>query len=265
MIDPHVLRDLDFFAALSDLERESIAATMSVRSLGANQPIVWYGDPASEFFVILRGTAAVCVPDEGGRELQVAVCGPGEYFGELALFDGGVRSSTVRSIDPVELLVLTHDDFLRSVREHPSIAIHLLGVIGRRQRKLLERVRGIRNVNEIIERKLTHWQRVSQFIADLAASRGFLLTHAAAFTGWIAVNVVLGHGGWDPYPFQFLCFWASVEAIFLSLFILVSQAMQARKDRVRTEQDFQIAVKLQLEIAHMQQKLDRLTNELGRR
>jgi uncharacterized membrane protein len=93
----------------------------------------------------------------------------------------------------------------------------------------------------------------------MAASRGFLVTHAVAFTGWIAVNVALGGQGWDPYPFQFLCFWASVEAIFLSLFILVSQAMQSQKDRVRSEQDYQVAVKAQLEIAQLHRKIDRLS------
>jgi CRP/FNR family transcriptional regulator, cyclic AMP receptor protein len=206
----------------------------------------------------VSGTVKICMPDDTGRELQMGVRQAGDYFGELGLFERGVRTSTVRSIDPVQLLVLTHDAFHGCLRAHPSIAIRLLEVIGRRQRELLGRMRSVGNVNEIVQHDLTRWQRTAQFIANLAASRGFLLSHAVAFTGWIIANVALGRGGWDPYPFPFLCFWASVEAIFLSLFILVSQSMQAQKDRVRSEQDYQIAVKTQYELSNVHQKLDRL-------
>jgi CRP-like cAMP-binding protein len=258
MIDIHHLDGIDLFAKLSPEERRAVAESMSIRSFEANQPIVWIGDAASEFYIIVAGSVEICMPDQSGRELQMGVMHAGEYFGELALFDEGVRSSTARSVEPVQLLVLTHSAFHACLRAHPSIAIRLLEVIGRRQRQLLSRMRSIGNVNEIIQQKLTRWQRVTQFIADLAASRGFLLVHATAFLGWIIANVVLGRGGWDPYPFSFLCFWASVEAIFLSLFILVSQSMQSQKDRVRNEQDYQIAVKMQYELSTVQQKLDRL-------
>lgn len=264
MIDPTTLDGIELFSRLSEQERLAVAECMSVRSFEANQPVVWCGDKAAEFFVIISGSVEVCVPDEAGREMRVQVMGRGESFGELAMFDSGVRSSTVRSLEALQVLVLTHDAFHRCLRSHSSMAIHLLEVIGRRQRQLIERLRGIRNVNEIIEQKLTHWQKISQFIADLAASRGFLLTHAVAFGGWIVVNVMLGGRGWDPYPFPFLCFWASVEAIFLSLFILVSQAMQSQKDRVRSEQDYQVAVKLQFEISQLHRKLEQMEDRLPR-
>ena len=259
MIDVRSLQGIELFANLSPEERRAIADSMTVRTYEANQPVVWIGDPANEFFVIVRGSVEACVPDESGREVRVAAMGPGEYFGELALFDGGPRSSTVRSREALEVLVLTHDAFHRCLREHPPIAIHALEVFGRRQRQLLEHVRGVSNVNEIIQRELTPWQRIATFIAETAASRGFLLANAAGFGGWIALNIALGPRAWDPYPFSFLCFWASVEAIFLSLFILVSQAVEGQKDRLRNEQDYQVAVKLQVEIAQLHRKLDLMT------
>jgi uncharacterized membrane protein len=262
MIDLRTLDGIELFSRLSENERLAVAESMSARSYEANHVVVWCGDKASEFFVIVHGSVEVCVPDEAGREMRVQVMGRGESFGELAMFDGGVRSSTVRTLEPLQVLVLTHEAFHRCLRAHPSMAIHLLEVIGRRQRQLIERLRGIRNVNEILDQKLTHWQKIAQFIADLAASRGFLLTHSVAFGVWILLNVSLGERSWDPYPFAFLCFWASVEAIFLSLFILVSQAMQSQKDRLRSEQDFQIAVKLQFEIARLHRKLEQMEERL---
>jgi uncharacterized membrane protein len=258
MIHVNSLDGIDLFSTLSGEERLAVAESMSLRTFEPNQAVVWIGDPATEFFVIVSGSVEVCVPDETGREMRMSVIGPGEYFGELALFDRGTRSSTVRSIEALEVLVLTHDAFHRCLREHPSIAIHVLEVFGRRQRQLLERLRGVRNVNEIIEQKLTTWQQVANFIAETAANPWFLTAHAVTFSAWIIANSILGPRRWDPYPFPFLCFWASVEAIFLSLFILVSQATQGQKDRLRNEQDFQVAVKLQFEISRLHAKLDRL-------
>ena len=60
----------------------------------------------------------------------------------------------------------------------------------------------------------------------------------------------------DAFPFPFLCFWASTESIFLSLFILISQATQSQKDRVRNEIEYRIALKLQTEVTQIRQRLD---------
>ena len=259
MIDAASLAEIELFSKLDETELEQLASTMSERTFPPNRAVVWVGDPASEFFIIRTGSVEVCVPEETGRELRVAVLGPGEHFGELALFDRGTRSTTVRTITEVRLIVLSHEAFYNCMRRYPSMAIHVLEILGRRQRMLLEKLRGIRNLNEIIQQRLTTWQRVASFIAETAASRGFLLTHACLFSTWIGANALLGSRAWDPYPFLFLCFWASVEAIFLSLFILVSQATQSQKDRLRNEQDYQVAVKLQFEIMQMHQKLDALT------
>ena len=64
--------------------------------------------------------------------------------------------------------------------------------------------------------------------------------------------------GPDPFPFPFLCFWTSCEAIFLSLFILISQDAQGRKDRLRTEMEYQVALKAQFEIMQLHRKMDEL-------
>lgn len=256
MVDAEALSDVELFSKLEPAERELLAGSMTVRELEANQPVVWIGDQASEFFIIKSGRVEVCIPDEAGRELRVSVLGPGEFFGELALFDGGTRTSTVRTTAPTSLLVLSSTAFRACVQVHGSIALHVLAVLGRRQRQLLERLRGIRNVNEIIQQRLTAWQQVSGIITEAAATRGFLIVHALLFGGWILANVLLGPRGWDPYPFEFLSSWTSIEAIFLSLFILVTQSTEGRRDRVRNEQDYQVAVKLQFEIMQLHQKLD---------
>jgi CRP-like cAMP-binding protein len=256
MADAASLSEVELFSKLDPAERELLARSMTEREYEENQPVVWIGDDANEFFVLKSGRVEVCVPDETGREIRVTELGPGEFFGELALFDGGTRTSTVRTTEPSHMLVLSKDAFHASVRVHGSIALHVLAVLGRRQRQLLERLRGIRNVNEIIQQKLTRWQRVSAFVTERASRRGFLLAHAVVVVAWVGINSWMGPDSWDPNPFELLGLVSGLEAIVLSLFILVTQSAEGQRDRLRNEQDYQVAVKLQSEIIQLHRKLD---------
>ena len=66
----------------------------------------------------------------------------------------------------------------------------------------------------------------------------------------------------DAYPFNFLTMCVSLEAIFLSVFVLLSQNRQAAKDRVRSDVEYDVNLKAELEIAHLHEKVDRLTGDV---
>lgn len=266
MVDAASLANVELFSKLEPAEREILAGSMKERFFGVNQPVVWIGDHADEFFIIRTGRVEVCVPDETGREIRVNELGPGEFFGELALFDGGTRTSTVRTTEPCTMMVLSSTAFRACVQVHGSIALHVLEVLGRRQRHLLERLRSVRNVNDIIQQRLTRWQRISGAITEAAASRSFMMIHAGIVLGWILLSIAMGPDTFDPFPYEALGMLASLEAIFLSMFILVTQSTEGRRDRVRNEQDYQVAVKLQIEISKLQRKLDMvLARDEGKR
>ena len=254
-----LLDRIPMFAGLSGDEKWNLARLITVRELAAGQHVFWIGDTGDEFFVVASGKIEITYPDENGREMTLAVLGTGAFFGEVALLDGGTRTATARARTDVSLLCLGRDAFHKFVAECPSAAIHVMTAIGRRQRETVDKLRGIRNLNEVMAEQLSTWQRVANGIAALAASRNFLIIHAVAFVGWIILNLSLGKDGPDPYPFAFLCFWSSTEAIFLSLFILISQNVQGQKDRMRTELEYQVALKAQYEITQLHRKLDELT------
>ena len=134
----------------------------------------------------------------------------------------------------------------------------MMRVLGKRQRETVDRLRGIRNANEIVAERTTRWNRVASTIGTAAASQAFVMANAIALGGWIVLNYTMHKNAIDPFPFPFLSFCFTSEAIFLSLFILVSQTQQSKKDRIRTEIEYQVALKMQLEIMQLHQKLDRL-------
>ena len=91
----------------------------------------------------------------------------------------------------------------------------------------------------------------------------FLLINAVWFVVWIAVNTLpLGVPQFDPYPFGLLTMIVSLEAIFLSCFVLISQNRQAEKDRVRSNIEYEVNIKAELEVAHLHEKTDRIHAEM---
>ena len=69
----------------------------------------------------------------------------------------------------------------------------------------------------------------------------------------------------DPFPYGLLTMSVSLEAIFLSVFVLLSQNRQAAKDRIRSDIEYDVNLKAELEIAHLHEKMDHLTAEMARR
>ena len=136
----------------------------------------------------------------------------------------------------------------------------LLTALGKRLRTTSEILRhtATRNVNEATEDKRTAVQKAADWIAEFSGSIPFLLLHAGLFAGWILWNTQLPENlRFDPYPFNFLTMCVSLEAIFLSVFVLLSQNRQAAKDRVRADIEYEVNLRAELEVAELHDKLDK--------
>jgi uncharacterized membrane protein len=168
----------------------------------------------------------------------------------------------VRAEEDLVLLSLSRHDFLEFLKRHPSAAIHILTVLGQRQREMLQKMRGLKNVNEVIEQRSTTWQRVADMIAAVSASQGFVVFHVFLFAGWMIVNKAMGGKALDPFPYNLLTMIVSLEAIFLSIFVLVSQNRAGEKDRIRADLDYQVNLKAHLEVMQLHRKIDRMEDLL---
>lgn len=99
--------------------------------------------------------------------------------------------------------------------------------------------------------------RVADVITRFAGSMGFVYVHIVWFTGWILANEgVFGQGAvFDRFPFGLLTMVVSLEAIFLSTFVMVSQNRQAARDTIRADLDFETNVRSEVWSAHIGQAL----------
>ena len=165
-----VLSGIPLFSALEAGERDDLRRLLQPRRFDARRAIFWIGEAGDEFYIVEQGEVVLSYPDEGGKEVTLAVLGPGQFFGELSLFDGGRRTATARANGEACLLSLDRETFCEFVRRHPAAAIHMMEVLGRRQRESLDRLRGIKNANEAVEERMSAVQKFAEKVAAVFAS-----------------------------------------------------------------------------------------------
>ncbi|MCC6992278.1 MAG: DUF1003 domain-containing protein [Acidobacteria bacterium] len=258
------LSHIPLFARLDAAGDDALLRRLTRKTVKENEPVFWFGDTGDTLYIIDTGRVAVTAPDADGNHVLLDTLGPGGIFGELSLLDGGPRSATVRAISDCSLLALNRDAFHAFLHERPDAAIDILQVLGARQRSSTATIRGLKNPNAAIAEATTRWQRVSDVVATVAASHVFTIAHLCWFGGWILINT-FASAGWlprvlafDPFPFGLLTLIVSLEAIFLSIFVLVSQNRQSERDRIRTDLDYQVNVKAHVEIMGIVERLDRI-------
>jgi len=114
------------------------------REYSDNEVICRQGERGDNMFVIQAGRAHV-FREEDEREVQVAELASGDIFGEMAIFERGRRSATVRSVGSSRVLTLDKRSFLRRVHEDPSLAFTLLQKMSHRIRSLDEQLARVKN------------------------------------------------------------------------------------------------------------------------
>jgi CRP/FNR family cyclic AMP-dependent transcriptional regulator len=126
-----VLEELPLFAGLSKRHVRKIAGLAHEARFREGTSIVRAGERGNDFFVIIHGSATV-VPFRGPR---VSI-GPGDYFGEMSLIDGGERSATVLAESEMLCLRLSRVPFMKMLKGEPEISLALLRTLSQRVRRL---------------------------------------------------------------------------------------------------------------------------------
>lgn len=127
--DPKVelLRRVPLFSLCDDKELQEIASLADITDVAEGEALTREGAQGHEFFVIEEGAARVTIGDR-----EVAVLGPGEFVGEMALLDEGPRVATVTATSPLRVFVLSSQAFSSLLDRYPSVARKVMrGMAGR--------------------------------------------------------------------------------------------------------------------------------------
>jgi uncharacterized membrane protein len=262
--DPQLLKTIPLFIGMDNDEIAAIAEIMDEVRFKPGQVIFTADQLGGTLYIIQAGQVELSIIDDDGDKLVLELMESGDFFGELSLLDGGTRSATATATQRTDTLVLERHDFLDLMLQKPHMAQDVMVALAKRIRRTdnLLRRRVSRNVNEVADETLTLGQRIADMIAEFSGSIPFLILNAVFFGVWLGLNAIPGIG-FDPYPFGLLTMIVSLEAIFLSIFVLVSQNRQADKDRIRNELDYEVNLKAELGVSTLLQKTDLLNDSLG--
>jgi CRP-like cAMP-binding protein len=135
-----LLHAVPVFETLGEADLLRVAQLGVPRSFRAGQVIFREGDASDTCYVVSSGHARALREHGDGRTIALAHFGPGDIFGELAMFDDERRSATVEALDELEVIAILGPDFRRLLHEHPELAVKLVVALGRRLRYANERL-----------------------------------------------------------------------------------------------------------------------------
>jgi CRP-like cAMP-binding protein len=135
-----LLARVPVFSTLERGDLERIAELALPRSFEPGQVVFREGDASDTCYIVREGQARAIRRHSDGRTITLASFGPGDIFGELAMFEDENRSATVEAVEPTSVVAVLGPDMRRLMGEHPQIATRLVIALGRRLREMNERL-----------------------------------------------------------------------------------------------------------------------------
>lgn len=262
------LRSVKLFSLLDDAEIAALHEVLQEKQVAADTHLFHEGERGDSLFIVQSGAVEIYVHDFAGEKIVLTSLSPGDIFGETSVFDPGPRSACARTTEESSLWEFPRAALLEFLRRKPEASIDLLAMISRRLREADHLLMGgpSGNVNVAFESKLSLPQRIANWIADFSGSMPFLALNALIFLVWIVINVELvpGISAFDPYPFGFLTMSVSLEAIFLSIVVLLAQNLNSAKERVRNDIEYEVNLKAERKITELHRRITQLHNDLSR-
>ena len=159
-----LLNKIPLFNSLSDSDLESLSESVRLQSFKKGQTLFQKGDEGSFFYIIKQGTIKIVLPSRLGDEVIVTIFSEGDFFGEMALFDGKPRSADALAMEPSKIYMLSRNDFLLFLHSNISAMESILSQLANR----------LRNTDDFLEGTcfLSVSARLAKKLLDLAESYG---------------------------------------------------------------------------------------------
>ena len=263
--NPDVLKHVPLFALLDDEEAAVLAGQVELKKFEPRQRIYKIGDPGGRAYILVAGRVRITTIDQDHQEVVVDEPTDGEFFGFASMLEQTAHQTNAIALEEVTCIEVDRDDISVLLQRKPHAGMDMLTVLGRQfhASQQLVRVRATRNPNEIIEKEATFGERLADSVARFGGSWSFITLFAVVLVVYTAVNLILRHLAWDPYPFILLNLFLSMLAAIQAPVIMMSQNRQDTKDRLRGELDYEVNRRAESEIQGLAHKLNLLGDKIG--
>ncbi len=262
--DPQELRHVPLFSLLDDDELAVLAQQVELKTFAARQRIYKNGDAGGRAYILLSGAVHVTTIDEDQQEVLVHEPVHGEFFGFASMLEQTThQTSAVATVESV-CLEVDRQDIAALIEKKPMAGLDMMTVLAQQFHAAQElvRLRAARNPNEVYEEEETFGERIADVVASFGGSWTFIILFGIVLISYATTNIVLRGKAWDPYPFILLNLFLSMLAAIQAPVIMMSQNRQDKKDRLRSEMDFDVNVRAESEIQALSRKLTELHGKL---
>ena len=262
--DPRELRHVPLFSLLDEDELAVLAQQVELREFAAMQRIYKYGDPSARAFIVMTGCVRVTSVDADGQEVQFSEPKHGDFFGFASMLDDAAHQTTATAIEQTTCVEVDRHDLTQLLMSKPLAGLDLLTVVAREIHATQRLVRGrsARNPNEVIDERETFGERMADRVASFGGSWRFIILFSVVLSIYVVINVALRGRAWDPYPFILLNLFLSLLAAIQAPVIMMSQNRQDSRDRLRSELDFDVNRRAEVEIQALSRKLNFMHDKL---
>lgn len=167
------LQTRTIFQGLTDTELNEVVEIMGVREYKRNETIFLEGEEGDSFYLVLAGDIRIYKISPDGREKTLAQIGTGDFFGEMALLEGKVRSASAAAIGKCKLGIIYREHFNRLIYSHPEIALKMIVQLADRLRKANEQIESLA-FKDVRERLV---QFILQSADEVGDTPGRKMTH----------------------------------------------------------------------------------------
>jgi CRP/FNR family cyclic AMP-dependent transcriptional regulator len=261
---PEILRQVPLFALLDDDETNVLAGQVEVKTFSARQRIYKMGEPGDRAYVLVSGSVRVTTIDEDHQEVVVDEPAQGEFFGFASMLEQTPHQTAATAQEETVCIEIDRHDIQILLERKPMAGMDMLTVLGKQfhASQALVRLRASRNPNEVIEEEETFGERIADAVASFGGSWTFITTFLAILVSYSLISVALRNKSWDPYPFILLNLFLSMLAAIQAPIIMMSQNRQDKKDRLRSELDFEVNRRAESEIQGLANKLNSLGDKI---
>jgi CRP/FNR family transcriptional regulator, cyclic AMP receptor protein len=243
-----------------------LAAQVQTQKFGARQRIYKIGEPGKLAYVMMSGRVRVSTFDSDQQEVIVDEPSTGAFFGFASMLDGSPHQTEAVALEDTDCLEVSRDNIEELLKRKPHAGMDMLTVLGRQYHnsQQLVRSRSVRNPEEVIEGEETTGEKIADKVASFGGSWTFIILFAIILIVYSSINVFLGDKrAWDPYPFILLNLFLSMLAAIQAPVIMMSQNRQDKKDRLRSELDFEINRRAEFEIRGIAQRINQQDERIG--
>jgi CRP/FNR family cyclic AMP-dependent transcriptional regulator len=264
MVNPDVFNDVPLFALLDADERQVLAQQVETRNIAAGETIFQAGEPGVCAYLVQYGRVNVSITDLAHDIVLVDVVTPGGLLGMSSLLAGAEHLTTAVAVEDTCAIQIDRDDIRTLLQQKPLAGLDMMTMIEQQLRSTHElmRTRVARNPNTEFEETETLSGRLADGVAKFGGSWKFVITFGVVLLVYTTVNSVIGRP-WDPYPFILLNLFLSMLAAIQAPVIMMSQNRQDSKDRLRSELDYRVNLKAEVEIGEILLRLGRVEQRLA--